>query len=191
MTYRIPPSLDEVDSCLPLEVGRWYVAYTKVRSEVRAQNALREAGLKTYLPQTTVIIRHARKREKVQRPLFPRYLFVELNEAEPQFFKVRACKDIECLVGVTGTPRSIHGRFVYDLQQAEAAGEFDQTNGEPIDDPFRPGDAIRVKVGTKFGGWPGRVLKMTEEGRVKVLLQGMMGKETEKTFSLGDVEAAA
>lgn len=191
MSHLIPASLDEADSCLPAEVGRWYVAYTKVRSEVRALNGLREAGLKAYVPQVTVIVRHARKREKVQRPLFPRYMFVQLTEGSPEFYKVRACKDVECLVGVTGTPSPIHARFVWDLQRAEAAGEFDMTGDEAEGDLYRPGDAIRVKVGTKFGGWPGRVLKMTEEGRVRVLLQGMMGKETEKTFKLADVEAAA
>lgn len=191
MSHRIPPSLDEADALTPVDVGRWYVVYAKVRGELRAAHALRAAGLEVYLPQLTTIVRHARKAERVERPLFPRYFFVKLSDVEPEFHAVRQVRDIECLVGVCGAPRPIHGRFVYDLQQAEAAGEFDETGGESERDPYKAGDQIRVKVGSKFAGWPGKVIRMTEDQRVAVLIRGMGGKDTSKTFNLEELEMAA
>lgn len=191
MTYRIPPSLDDADAILPVEARRWYVAYAKVRCEQRAARGLEEVGLRAFVPVLTDWAKHARKRYKVERPLFPRYLFVELSEASPEFYKVRDNRDIECLVGVTGTPKPVHAKFVSDLQQAQEAGEFDLTNGEDPNDPYKPGDEIRVKVGSKFAGWPGKVVRMTEAQRVEVLIRGMGGKETSKTFSLDELEAAA
>lgn len=191
MSYRIPPSMDDADTCLPLEVKRWYIAYTKVRRERHALIGLQEDGLRAYLPQMTDWIMHARKKSKVERPLFPRYLFVELSADSPEFYKVRANRDIECLVGTCGSPAAIRPETVGDIRSAEAAGEFDLTNGEDPNDPYKAGDSVMVRIGGKFAGWPGRVVRMTDAQRVEVLIRGIGGKEHTKTFGPDELEAAA
>lgn len=82
MTYRIPPSLDEADTILPVEVKRWYVVRTLPRQELRAQKSFDHLGLRTYLPMAkewkNQNLPH-RDREVRESPLFAGYIFAELD----------------------------------------------------------------------------------------------------------------
>jgi transcriptional antiterminator RfaH len=50
----------------------WYVAYTQPNAESRAEEHLARQGYSIYLPRCRRLVRHARKRAVVLRPLFPR-----------------------------------------------------------------------------------------------------------------------
>ena len=63
---------------------RWYVVHTQPNGEGRANLNLRRQGFATYLPRYARRRRHARRQETVQRPLFPRYLFVGLDLARDE-----------------------------------------------------------------------------------------------------------
>ena len=63
---------------------RWYVVHSRANAERRALQNLEKQGYVTWLPLCRKTRRHARRIETVLRPLFPRYLFVQLDiEAEP------------------------------------------------------------------------------------------------------------
>ena len=82
MKHLIPPEMDEACVCLPLEAPKWYAVVSELRQEKRAALAIGDKlrdrdpyrDLAVYLPCETRFVRHARKREIVTRPLFPRYL---------------------------------------------------------------------------------------------------------------------
>lgn len=63
----------------------WFAIRTKPHQEQIAQTNLDQQGLIAYLPLVQKIIKHARKKERVARPLFPGYLFVHLSESEQQW----------------------------------------------------------------------------------------------------------
>ena len=55
----------------------WVLIYTKAKEEKKATDNLRNQGFKTFLP----LIAHANKNDNFKSlvPLFPRYLFVQVN----------------------------------------------------------------------------------------------------------------
>ena len=68
---------------------RWYVVSTHVHGERKALFHLTRQGYTAYLPQYFKRRRHARRIDWAPTPLFPRYLFVELDTEHQQW---RTCK---------------------------------------------------------------------------------------------------
>ena len=77
---------------------RWYVVHTQPNGEGRADLNLRRQGFATYLPRYARRRRHARRQEVVQRPLFPRYLFVTLDLARDRWRAVHSTFGVNRLV---------------------------------------------------------------------------------------------
>jgi len=66
-------------SCGSYSGLRWYCAETGPGRESLAHHRLQHLGFATFLPLCIREVRHARKIEVVQRPLFPRYLFIRFD----------------------------------------------------------------------------------------------------------------
>lgn len=194
MSHRIPPGLDEAGGAAPIEAPRWFAVFTQPKAERRAELALTEAlrrrdfhgDLAVWLPVETRWARHARRRERVRRPLFTRYLFVRLREAD--LHVVKGCDGVDDFVRFGSRPQAVDPGRLEELRRAEAMGVFDLTRRAEAVGPFRAGEAIEVKLG-KLSGWPGRVLGMSGEGRVRVLLS-MFGKVHVKDLEVREVRAA-
>ncbi len=62
---------------------RWYVVQTRPRDESTALFHLTRQGFEGYLPRFLKSRRHARKVDVTPTPLFPGYLFVALDLAQP------------------------------------------------------------------------------------------------------------
>lgn len=60
---------------------RWYVATTAPNRESLAQARLEHLGFPAFLPLIAREVRHARRVEVVQRPMFPRYVFLRFDAA--------------------------------------------------------------------------------------------------------------
>ena len=58
----------------------WYVIYTIHNQEFRAEANLKKQGFQLYLPKYIGTRKHARKVDKILKPLFPRYLFIKAVE---------------------------------------------------------------------------------------------------------------
>src|SRR5258706_16252721 len=59
--------------------ARWYAVNCLSNREFLASSQLRNQGFRTFLPRRLTTRRHARKFDTVMRPLFPGYLFVQLD----------------------------------------------------------------------------------------------------------------
>jgi len=66
----------------------WYAAYTKYNHERVVNKLLREKDIITFLPQIIVPSRRKDRKILIKKPLFPNYLFVELNEVRDNWMKV-------------------------------------------------------------------------------------------------------
>ncbi|MGB3478635.1 MAG: UpxY family transcription antiterminator [bacterium] len=66
----------------------WYAAYTRCNHEKIVKKLLKEKDVVTFLPQIIVPSRRRDRKILIKRPLFPNYLFVELNEAHETWMKV-------------------------------------------------------------------------------------------------------
>lgn len=166
----------------------WYIVRSATRQEARAVEGLGEAGFVAYCPR---LIRWGYRgrggRVRVEQPLFPGYLFVELP-APARFDLVRGADGVHAFLNRDGRPASIPAKAVRSLQQREADAEFDKTVRKAPVGPFKPGDSVAIVAG-KFTDWPAQVVEMDSAERVRVLLRAF-GRDHEKTFPLGDVRAA-
>ena len=64
---------------------RWFAIRTQPRKELLARRHYRRRGFFAYLPQLIVTRRHARRVDRVPRPLFPGYLFLHLAPEEERW----------------------------------------------------------------------------------------------------------
>jgi transcriptional antiterminator RfaH len=72
-----------------MRMPRWYLIHTKPLSEELAQTNLERQGYRLYLPRATQAVRrHGHWQDRVVA-LFPRYLFLHLNEGRQSLGPVR------------------------------------------------------------------------------------------------------
>lgn len=65
----------------------WYAAYTRCNHERVVNKLLHQKGINTFLPQITVPSRRRDRKILIKRPVFPNYLFVELDSIQENWMK--------------------------------------------------------------------------------------------------------
>lgn len=76
----------------------WYVVYTQAQKEVVAARNLVNQGFEVYLPRYRKQCRHARRVYNVMAPLFPRYLFVNLDPAAQRWRAINGTVGVSYLL---------------------------------------------------------------------------------------------
>lgn len=147
---------------------RWYLIYTKPSGEALALTNLVRQHYLAYLPRILRSVRRAGRRYERVGALFPRYLFLRLNEGEQSLAPVRST------VGVAGIVRFglrytiVPDRLVHDLQaRGDPVTGLHRLN---IGGPPRPGAPVRVRRGP-FDGLEGVFERTAGADRVVVLLK--------------------
>lgn len=163
----------------------WYAVYTRPKSEARALANLLHQGYQAYLPCCRVWVSHARRRQMVRRPLFPRYLFVGLDRAMMPWRPIGSTFGVAGLVQAGGEPAAVPEEIIGALRHREASGAFDRLS--PCQS-LRPGDLVRVTEGA-FADMVGWLVELREQDRVVVLLD-LLGRAVRAQVGTGAVEAA-
>src|ERR1700691_24764 len=108
-------------------IGRkWCVVRTHAHAETKAIENLRRQGFETYLPKFRKLRSHARRRDLVSAPLFPRYCFVALDRAWGRWHAIRSTIGVDRILGGDGGPASVGDEIVDELRQREDANGFIQ-----------------------------------------------------------------
>lgn len=151
----------------------WYTLAVAPRAERKVEGELHEKGFDAYCPRETVWRSHAGKRDSVCRPLLPGYLFVSVDFPRRSFYEVEAIFGVSGFLGVGGAPRAIPFRWVDELRQAEALGQFDKTAPKVL--VFKPDQPVRVTKGPLMGLLGYVVSAKSGEERVRVMLEAFGG----------------
>lgn len=147
---------------------RWYLIHTKPSGEPLAQSSLERQGYVVYLPRLVQRVRRrARSREKLA-PLFPRYLFLRLDEGHQPLAPVRSTPGVASVVRFGSDFAIVPDRVIFDLR----AREDPQSGLHCLSDrpPFVPGAAVRIAEGP-FRGLEGVFRRRAGAERVVVLLE--------------------
>lgn len=90
-----------------VKAASWYVIHTKPRQEFRAFEQLQNQGYEVFLP--CVDAEHLKLGQVLHRtePLFPRYLFIRLNQVDHDWGPIRSTKGVSQLVRFGGVPASL------------------------------------------------------------------------------------
>ncbi|MCL4555560.1 MAG: transcription/translation regulatory transformer protein RfaH [Gammaproteobacteria bacterium] len=76
----------------------WYLIYTKSRQEQIASQHLSAQGYRVFVPFLSLKKRTAQGWRLVQEPLFPNYLFIQLDESVDSFKPIRSTRGVSCFV---------------------------------------------------------------------------------------------
>lgn len=110
---------------------RWYLLYCKRGDQKRAQMHLENQGVECFYPVVEVekIVRG--KRQMVQEPLFPSYIFVRFDfEQGPTFTTVRSTRGVVDFIRQGAYPQEVQGDLVYELRQLE--GQVDESHTQQL-----------------------------------------------------------
>lgn len=122
----------------------WLVAQTRPQAEAKAEDHLKRQGFAVYLPRYLRIRRHARRREVVARPLFPRYLFVGIDPVRSLWRSIRSTVGVSHLVAFGDKPVVVPPRILDEIRARE------DENGMVVMNPalhLAKGDPVRVVDG--------------------------------------------
>ena len=162
---------------------QWYVVQTQANAENKAVAYLGRQGFMTYLPRYLKRRRHARRVDIVAAPLFPRYLFVEIDMAVQRWRAINSTFGVSRLVCNGELPAPVPDRVVDLLRNCADTAGFIQLDHRP---KFKTGDRIRIREGA-FYDCLGIYEGMPDHDRVGILLD-LLGR---KVRVLLDAEAIA
>jgi len=164
---------------------RWYVAQTQARAEERARLNLERQGFRAYLPRYRRERRHARRHETIKAPLFPGYIFVELDLDASPWRSVNGTLGISHLICQGERPAPLPEDVVEQLSARE-----DGTGMISLEPRrFQKGEALRIVSGA-LAECLGLFERMADRERV-VLLLDLLGRRVRVQAPLEAVVSSA
>jgi len=150
----------------------WFAVHTHPHGEFKAEHHLRSQGYEVYLPKYLKRRRHARKTDYVSAPLFPRYLFVNVNA------EIQGWRSINSTVGVSGVVGSDKGPISVSPIIIQEIAEQEDDRGYvtfDISRTFKSGDQVIIGDGALEGA--SAIFDcLSDQKRARVLLS-LLGRE--------------
>ncbi|HYP35056.1 MAG TPA: transcriptional activator RfaH [Stellaceae bacterium] len=164
---------------------RWYAVYTQPHGETKALEHLLRQGYCAYLPRYRTLVSHARRRQTVLRPLFPRYLFAGIDRASMRWRPILSTFGVADVVRAGDEPAPVPSEIVSAIREREEAGGFDRISPQQS---LRLGELVRVTAGA-FEDMVGMLVELRDRDRVVVLLE-LLGRAVRAQLLAEAVEAA-
>ena len=136
-------------SPLPLGLGRqdqWYAVHVRARHEKRVRRDLEEKGIATYLPLLSEVHNWSDRRQRVEVPLFPCYVFVSIIPTPENRVSVLQAFGVLGFVGSERQGTPIADKEIEDIRTL-------LSNGIPVmAHPFLAvGRKVRIRGGSLDG----------------------------------------
>ena len=98
----------------------WCVVYTNVNKETIAEKNLIGQNFITYMPKYKKIISHARKISTVIKPLFPRYLFVNVDLVAQRWPIINSTYGVNVIISMEGKPVIISEDIINKISSSKS-----------------------------------------------------------------------
>lgn len=148
----------------------WYVIHTKPRQEARALTNLIQQGYQCFLPMISLEKLSRGRVSLVEEPLFPRYLFICLDQGRngQNWAPIRSTIGVSSLVTFGSGPAKMHPDLIdVLLQQQEALSDTPERL-------FQKGERLLIGSGA-FAGLEAVYEMASGDNRAMVLIE-LMGK---------------
>lgn len=120
---------------------RWYLIKCKFRQEYRALENLRRQGFSCYLPELRVERLNRQCELEAREPLFPSYLFIELNDVNDNWYPIRSTRGVSHIVRFNEDPLPVQDSIIEAIRQRVAT--------DPSQVPYlRSGERVRIVEGS-------------------------------------------
>ncbi len=148
----------------------WYLIHTKPRQEQRALTNLTQQGYPCYLPLLPTERLRQRLLQTVEEPLFPRYLFIQLDPGKygQSWAPIRSTKGVNRIVTFGTEPARADERLIGALRALNHAQQ-----PQPL---FVPGEALYITEGP-FAGLEA-LYQMADGTQRACVLIDLMSKST-------------
>jgi transcriptional antiterminator RfaH len=164
---------------------QWCAVYTQPHAEPKALDHLLRQGYAAYLPRYRTKVSHARRRQIVRRPLFPRYLFAGIDRAAMPWRPILSTVGVTDIVRAGDEPAPVPAEIVTAIREQETTGAFDRLDSRQM---LKLGDLVRVTTGT-FEDMVGRLVELRDHDRIVVLLD-LLGRAVRAQLRAEVVEPA-
>jgi transcriptional antiterminator RfaH len=161
---------------------QWHLVYCKPRQEHRAQSHLDDQRYTTYLPRLVETRRHRGKLTQVIRPLFPRYLFIQLDNLTDNWGPIRSTLGVHSLVTFRQTPALVPDQVIQFLKDREDENGLHHLRRPALE----PGSRIRILEGP-MKGHEAIFLARSGKDRVLILLK-FLGHTTRAEIGVKEIE---
>ena len=173
----------------------WFALQTVFNQEKNTQQALLLRGYTVYLPLTLMDKRRAKRLKhpypdlRITEPLFPCYLFVEMDEGKDDFHPIRFTPGVNKIVQMSikiidgveyPYPTPVPSDIIVLLKALEDKQGIHQTQTD-----YNKGDKIRITYGSFHDVIA--IVEGTKEDRVFALLD-ILGKQQQIEFDYQQVE---
>ena len=162
----------------------WYAVHTQPSNEATAAFNLMRQGFQIYLPQYVRARRHARRLEKVKRPLFPRYMFVKFDVMGQPWRNINSTFGVSRLVCCGEKPLAVPGVIIDEIKTREDNRGL-VSLGRLI--KYKAGDSVKVIEGA-LSELTGIFESARDDDRVSVLLE-LLGREVVVALPMDSIEA--
>jgi transcription antitermination factor NusG len=103
---------------------KWFVIYTKPNYELKVAQGIYTMGINAYCPTFTQIKQYSDRKKKIQKPLLPSYVLVQLHEQDRP--KVFAIPGVVRYLFWLGKPAEVREEEI-ELLRTNLSGIFDET----------------------------------------------------------------
>lgn len=144
----------------------WYLIHTKPNQEELAKNHLEDQRYRIYLPMAFTRRKRRGKAVRLVNAMFPRYLFIYLNDTTDDWGPIRSTIGVSTLVHFGLSPAKIPSDLIDALKERE--------NSEGIHDlphrAFEKGQKVIISEGL-FEGYEAVFTSRDSQERVTLLLK--------------------
>lgn len=161
----------------------WYLIYSKPRQEQLARENLARQDYETYLP---LIRQRRRLRGRYQdriEAMFPRYLFIHLDDTTDNWKPIRSTFGVASLVCFGGVPARVPEDLVRTLKQNADADGLCALPAPAL----QRGERVRIVDGA-LAGYEAVFEARTSRERVTLLLE-VAGRTVPVRLNVADIEA--
>ena len=146
--------------------NQWYPVYTHARAEKKAQEALINKGILTYLPLHRQLKQWSDRKKWVEEPFIKSYVFV--NIAEHEQADVLMTKGISRFLYFSGKPAAMPNRQINELKLLMASS----LELEITEENLQPGEKIMLKAGP-LKGMIGEVVSYRSQKQLVLRLESI------------------
>ena len=162
----------------------WYVLTSKPREEQRAYDNLTIQGYEVFLAKVAKVIKKKGHKAVALQPLFPNYLFIQLDKQVANFNAIRSTRGIGSFVRFGLNQATIDNSIIDDIKKSIAGNEQGKTLEELL--AYCQGDTVELTQGSLKGL---KAIYQAKDGLERsVLMVKMLGQESQVVVKNQDFE---
>ena len=149
----------------------WFILQFKPNSHHLATKNLNRQGFETFLPFCETTSRRASRFMNTSQPLFPGYMFIKFDRAEPKWHKINSTYGVSRLITFNSILKSIPNTFVNDLKK-----RYDLSGKLLPLKKLKKGDQVKISKGP-FANFIATIETYETDQRIWILMD-LMGRKS-------------